>query len=149
MDADYTTGRIFFLSLSGSTLVSRERKDKLEWRGYILINLQHSSFLLAMNANRLIRRESADSEFTIRSEIFWLFFSGQLLFIKLSSYETSYYLFPDNTFEFRNQCTLNWIQVSELQKINVSLHSLIKLKRKILSLLISNFIKFIHITIQN
>lgn len=66
MDADYTTGRIFFLSLSGSTLVSRERKDKLEWRGYILINLQHSSFLLAMNANRLIRRESADSEFIIR-----------------------------------------------------------------------------------
>lgn len=105
---------LFSFSLWKRTLVSRERKDKLEWRGYILINLQHSSFLLAMNANRLIRRESADSEFTIRSEIFWLFFSGQLLFIKLSLYETSYYLFLDNTFEFRNQCTLNWIQVSEL-----------------------------------
>lgn len=81
-------------------LVSKERKDKLEWRRYALINLQHSSFLLAVNANRLIRRESADSEFTIRSKIF-LVDNYCLLNYRHTRH---YYLFLDNIIFVSTKC---------------------------------------------
>lgn len=114
-------GSLFFLFL-----VSKERKDKLEWRRYVLINLHHSSFLLAMNANRLIRRESADSEFTIRSKIF-LVDNYCLLNYRRTRH---YYLFLDNTifvltkcftFERRNQCRFhNRIQEITYRKLYIS-----------------------------